>query len=994
MAFNCRGSIVLVASMSGMVANKGLKSSVYNSSKAAVIQLGQNLAMEWGSKGIRVNSLCPGHVITPTVEENFEEVPELKRIWENESMLGRLSRPEEFTGAIIFMLSNASSYMTGSTLVIDVRNNCGVSHIILAAIHINDEPGHLTLNDHPPDDPRYVPLWAEMRLMQAMEIKVMGMLGGAAQGSYQKLDGGSADFEAYYCPLRDMIRAHNLDGLDLDVEEEMSLEGIIRLIDRLKSDFGEGFIITLAPVATALVHGLEHLSGFDYRALEAARGSKISWYNVQFYNGWGQMLHVSVYDTIMLQGWKPEKVVIGLLTNPANGSRGYVPMETMSFVLASVLTKYPFFGGISGWEYFNAMPGGLARPWEWAASISMILGMRKILQAIDSKIAAAIPRPSSVKKSRSKKLRNDTGESGNRSESLRQHSSNARGEKPVSALRSLLTGIPSTTSRPASLATISVNIFLVVLSLDFVLRGLIFYSTKDLSFSRVGYVSSTTAKILVREPNKNLPIRVTYQEIGDGVLGRTVTTGTLYSLEESTDFTYPIKITGLKPSTKYRYSLSNSQSGVFVTAPEPGSSESKKVTFVTSSCIKANFPYSPFSHPFRIHGIDILTSTLEKLSSKVRPAFMLFLGDFIYIDVPWRFGSSVQHYRSEYRRVYSSPSWRIGPDSPANIPWIHTLDDHEIANDWASGNVTPPYPAAADPYLHYHVSVNPPIPEHSYSIPSNTTYFSFIHGPASFFLLDTRTYRSQPLRNDSTMLGSAQLHSLLEYISRPEPEGVKWKIITSSVPFTKNWHVGTPDTWGGFLKERRTIFETMWRAELELGVRVVLLSGDRHEFAATRFPDPILSSTSTPEAFSGAGRGVHEFCVGPLNQFYLPIRSYSQEDNEDVAIKYVPDGNFKFGLIDIDLDESGEQPTSYLTYSLYVDGKEVWKYKLSALLAATTGRALPSGEVIMDGTENWEEKLRKNAGEWAGYARQRSGWLGHASGRAWNGLLRGGRIDE
>ncbi|EEP79003.1 conserved hypothetical protein [Uncinocarpus reesii 1704] len=119
MALNSPGSIVLVASMSGMVANKGLNSPVYNSSKAAVIQLGRNLAMEWGKKGIRVNSLCPGHVITPMVEKNFEEVPELRKIWERESMLGRLSRPEEFTGAAIFMLSEASSYMTGSTLVID-----------------------------------------------------------------------------------------------------------------------------------------------------------------------------------------------------------------------------------------------------------------------------------------------------------------------------------------------------------------------------------------------------------------------------------------------------------------------------------------------------------------------------------------------------------------------------------------------------------------------------------------------------------------------------------------------------------------------------------------------------------------------------------------------------------------------------------------------------------------------------------------------------------
>ncbi|KAH8801471.1 oxidoreductase [Xylogone sp. PMI_703] len=119
------GSIVLVASMSGFVANKGLISSVYNSSKAAVVQLGRNLAMEWGKmdhegcRCIRVNSLCPGHIITPMVEENFREVPGLKETWEKENMMGRLSRPEEFKGPALFLLSDASSFMTAGSLVVD-----------------------------------------------------------------------------------------------------------------------------------------------------------------------------------------------------------------------------------------------------------------------------------------------------------------------------------------------------------------------------------------------------------------------------------------------------------------------------------------------------------------------------------------------------------------------------------------------------------------------------------------------------------------------------------------------------------------------------------------------------------------------------------------------------------------------------------------------------------------------------------------------------------
>ena len=125
METKCKGSILLIASMSGLIANKGMMSSVYNSSKASVIQLTRSLAMEWGRPdsdnpgGIRVNCLCPGHIVTPMVEMNFKESPETRTLWEQENMLGRLSRPEEYRGAALFMLSDASSFMTGSQLVMD-----------------------------------------------------------------------------------------------------------------------------------------------------------------------------------------------------------------------------------------------------------------------------------------------------------------------------------------------------------------------------------------------------------------------------------------------------------------------------------------------------------------------------------------------------------------------------------------------------------------------------------------------------------------------------------------------------------------------------------------------------------------------------------------------------------------------------------------------------------------------------------------------------------
>lgn len=488
-----------------------------------------------------------------------------------------------------------------------------------------------------------------------------------------------------------------------------------------------------------------------------------------------------------------------------------------------------------------------------------------------------------------------------------------------------------------------INIVLSLLTVDFLARDFVLHPTENVSFSRIGYVSSTTANLVFREPDTaHLPVTVSYQDLTANT-GDWHEQGIVYQLDNSTDFTVTVPINDLKPSTQYRYSLSNNKSGTFITSPKPESPESSRLSFVTSSCLKPNFPYNILSHPLRVPGIEQMTDVLAKLPELLRPAFMLFLGDFIYIDVPYRLGSSLSHYRSEYRRIYSSPSWNYGPEGnrAIDLPWLHTLDDHEIENDWSQGNKTSPYPEAADPFVHYHVSGNPPIPETPFAHPENVTYFSFTNGPASFFMLDTRTYRTEPAQQNSTILGHAQLQSLLAYISTPEQSGIHWKIISSSVPFTKNWHVGTTDTWGGFLDERRTVFEAMWRAERDLGVRIVLLSGDRHEFGATRFPDPALDLPSSALQPNTPGLGLHEFSVGPLSMFYLPIRTYRQTDHEDVTVKYAPQGNSKFGLIDIvddveDAEPGAEAPvpvrSSVLTYSLYVDGEAVWKYRLSVPL--------------------------------------------------------------
>ena len=156
----------------------------------------------------------------------------------------------------------------------------------------------------------------------------------------------------------------------------------------------------------------------------------------------------------------------------------------------------------------------------------------------------------------------------------------------------------------------------------------------------------------------------------------------------------------------------------------------------------------------------------------------------------------------------------------------NVYQDHEIENDWSSGE-SGVYKSAIEPFRSYQHSVNPPV------VRPGVTYYTFDFGPASFFMLDTRRYRSPVGTEDGpekTMLGSSQLHELLEWLKKDDKD-IQWKIIVTSVPFTKNWAINGRDTWRGYQWERSKILEGMWSVK---GAGVVILSGDRHEFAATR----------------------------------------------------------------------------------------------------------------------------------------------------------------
>lgn len=84
-----------------------------------MLQLGRGLAAEWGELGIRVNTISPGYIVTPMVEALFVQHPERRGKWPKENMLGRLSYARDYRGAAVFLISDASSFMTAADLRID-----------------------------------------------------------------------------------------------------------------------------------------------------------------------------------------------------------------------------------------------------------------------------------------------------------------------------------------------------------------------------------------------------------------------------------------------------------------------------------------------------------------------------------------------------------------------------------------------------------------------------------------------------------------------------------------------------------------------------------------------------------------------------------------------------------------------------------------------------------------------------------------------------------
>jgi hypothetical protein len=197
-----------------------------------------------------------------------------------------------------------------------------------------------------------------------------------------------------------MLREHNIQGLDIDIEESVPISMPLRLLRQLNADMGTDFILTMAPVASALLRNGSGLHGFpqkdmDDQALEPSRpnGKLVSWYNAQFYNGWGDASSTTMYDQIISEGgWSPDRIVMGVLTNPGDGGSGFVKLPTLKSVVGSLGAKHASFGCAVGWEYWAAGTGdGMQYPWMWVKELGDVIAMF----ANKNKLDAEVPSKSS-----------------------------------------------------------------------------------------------------------------------------------------------------------------------------------------------------------------------------------------------------------------------------------------------------------------------------------------------------------------------------------------------------------------------------------------------------------------------------------------------------------------------------------------------------------------------------------------------------------------------
>tara|TARA_B100001109_G_scaffold183679_1_gene150654 strand:- start:537 stop:1361 length:825 start_codon:yes stop_codon:yes gene_type:complete len=255
-------------------------------------------------------------------------------------------------------------YQTPTCLNSILENSQDIDVMIVSSIHFGvfkNEP-YIHLNDNHPQSPVFDKVWEDLQKLYYNGVTIMCMVGGAG-GAYKNL---FSDYETYYPLLRDFLKSKNLiTGIDLDVEENVDIKDLTKLIKDLVSDFGEDFTITMAPVADSLVNNSPSgFSSINYKDLfDSEIGEYISWFNVQAYG----CFNLNTFEKIIKNGFPPEKIVLGMISGDFSDEN----FQNALNIIKNIVQKYPNINGFDVWELCTAPPD-YNNPSKWATLIKNI----------------------------------------------------------------------------------------------------------------------------------------------------------------------------------------------------------------------------------------------------------------------------------------------------------------------------------------------------------------------------------------------------------------------------------------------------------------------------------------------------------------------------------------------------------------------------------------------------------------------------------------------
>jgi hypothetical protein len=228
--------------------------------------------------------------------------------------------------------------------------------IIVSSLHFGSfkKNKYIHLNNFEPTSPKFDKVWEEIKKLYYNGVTIMVMLGGAG-GAFKNL---FSDFEEYYLLLKYFLKSNNfITGIDLDIEDGVTIEDVKKLINRLKTDFGSDFGITMAPIASSLItDGPGSFGNFSYKDLyNSEEGKFLEWFNVQCYGCY----NFDTYDKIIKNNYPSDKVVFGMI------SCDFVDnFEIALTEVKKVLSKYKDMSGVFNWEYIDSPPNS-ANSSEW-----------------------------------------------------------------------------------------------------------------------------------------------------------------------------------------------------------------------------------------------------------------------------------------------------------------------------------------------------------------------------------------------------------------------------------------------------------------------------------------------------------------------------------------------------------------------------------------------------------------------------------------------------